>query len=119
MKTSFSRTLTEMKRMTDDSSKDVDAARAAADELVAFAAKQFSIIESFTELREVVATSDEDLLRSALAAIRQIHAALKELSELHKSRLLAGSFDVPFNRIHELLRKAELQVPPLLKHLEC
>jgi hypothetical protein len=118
MQSNFTHTLGEMKRIDDNSSNDMQDARVAADQLEALAALQFGAINDFTELREVVTCGDEDRIRSSLAVIRHLHSALKELTEFHHDGLLESSFEVPFNNVAELLRKAEQQVPALLRHLQ-
>ena len=117
MQSNFSHTLGGLKRISGSSSSDMQNARAAADQLEAFAALQLGVINDFTELREVVTCTDEDRIRSALAAIRHLHSALKELTEFHQNGLLGSSFEVPYHKVTEHLRKAELQVAALLQHL--
>lgn len=117
MQSNFLHTFGDLKRMSGSSSSDMQNARAAADQLEALAASQFGVINDFTELREVVTCADEDRIRSALAAIRHLHSALKELTEFHENGFLGSSFEVPFHKTAELLRKAELQTAALLQHL--
>ena len=114
MQSGFTHTLSEMKRLPGTSPAEVQAARNSAEELVVFASRQLALIKQFTELREIVTTADAVRIRDALAAIRQVAAALKKLAFAHRNGPLVDAFGIPYLKVEEWHRRAEKQSAVLL-----
>ena len=117
VKTNFSNSLDGLTRINGRSSGDMAAAGVAVGELEDFVKGQYNQINAFTELREVVTCPDEQNIRSALASMRQVTAGLQMLASFHGGGILAHTFEVPFLRSNEMLKKAETEAAAVLAYL--
>lgn len=117
MKTGFSSTLDSLMHISGSSSSDQGIARTAAEELSIFVETQHKTIENFVQLRSAVTFSSAREIEDALVAMRHITSALKELVDFHRAGILGSSFEIPFHRANEALKKAEKQASALLAHV--
>lgn len=107
-----------LKRLPHHSSTDVQRIGEEAQRLHDAAAARYAIIYGFTDLQSFISASGMDCCLDSLAAIRQIDAALADLTDHFSNTVARNSLEFSHNGVKELLRKSDLGVKQLATYVE-
>ena len=118
MKSNFTYTLDDLKRITGNVSGDHSTANTASKEMLEFIKSSSSVLDDYSNLVKLLDGNSANEIRSLMISMNHVMDAMNEISQFHKNSLLNDEFDKARHKADEFMKSSTKKANELLSKLE-